>query len=109
LSSEDLLIFFLAFEIQSLGFYVLTGLKRYSNSSVTAALNYFFYGALFSCFFLLAITLLYFFTGSTSLFEIHSLLISLPSNDSFSAVLVICIWFSIFVVFFKLAVFPFHF
>ena len=48
ISSYDLITMYLAIELQSLCFYIVTNLKFYSNFSIEAGLKYFILGALSS-------------------------------------------------------------
>jgi len=47
-SATNFFVIYLALELQSLGFYVLAGLKRYSNLSIEASLKYFIFGSVAS-------------------------------------------------------------
>lgn len=65
-SSNDLLSFYLAVELQSLSFYILAALKRDSNLSTEASLKYFVLGAVSSAFLLFGFALLFGFSGLTN-------------------------------------------
>jgi len=65
ISAHDLITFYLALELQSLGSYVLAAIKRRSIFSTEAAVKYFVLGALSSGFLLLGASLIYGFTGTT--------------------------------------------
>jgi len=75
ISSYDLIMVYLALELQSLSLYILASLKRNSEFSTEAGLKYFILGALSSGIFLFGCSLIYGFTGSTS-FEILNILLS---------------------------------
>jgi len=108
-SSFDFFFSYLAIEIQSFCFYVLSSLKRTSEFSTEAGLKYFILGAFSSGFYLFGISLVYGFTGNTSfnfLFEVF--------NPSFHDVFIlnflkISIFFLLFGILFKIASAPFHF
>jgi len=104
-SSFDLLSLYLAIEMQSLCFYVLSASKRDSSFSTEAGLKYFIIGSFSSGLLLLGISFLYGYTGTTH-FENFSLLFSetnspLPLIEK--ALLCIIIAF-----FFKIGASPFH-
>jgi NADH-quinone oxidoreductase subunit N len=65
ISSNDLIMLYLAVELLSLAFYVLAGIKRDSQHSTEAALKYFLLGALSSGLLLFGMGLVYAFTGET--------------------------------------------
>ena len=67
MSSGDMISLFLALELQSYGLYILCTLYRDSELATSGGLTYFLLGGLSSCFVLLATTLLYSNSGSTSL------------------------------------------
>jgi NADH-quinone oxidoreductase subunit N len=66
IASFDLITMYLAIELQSLCFYILTNIKFYSNFSIEAGLKYFILGALSSGILLFGMSLLYGFTGLTN-------------------------------------------
>jgi NADH-quinone oxidoreductase subunit N len=70
ISSYDLVTMYLAIELQSLCFYVVTNLKFYSNFSIEAGLKYFILGALSSGILLFGSSLLYGFTGLTNFLDL---------------------------------------
>lgn len=51
-SAKNLFLLYLGLELQALGFYILAGLKRYSNLSIEAALKYFIYSSVASAIYL---------------------------------------------------------
>jgi proton-translocating NADH-quinone oxidoreductase chain N len=61
---------YLAIELQSLCFYIITNLKFYSNFSIEAGLKYFILGALSSGLLLFGSSLLYGFTGLTNFLDL---------------------------------------
>jgi len=52
LSAADFFLVYLALELQGLAFYILIGLKRYSNLAIESALKYFIFGSLASAIYL---------------------------------------------------------
>lgn len=72
-SSADLISLYLGIEFQSLCFYVLAASKRDSEFSTEAGLKYFLLGAFSSGLLLFGFSLIYGFTGITSLSELSSL------------------------------------
>lgn len=66
LSSSDLVTVFLCIELQSYGLYIISTIYRNSELATSAGLTYFLLGGLSSCFILLALSLLYANTATTS-------------------------------------------
>jgi NADH-quinone oxidoreductase subunit N len=66
-AANDLIVLFLAFEIMSVGVYVLAGLLKREVRSTEAALKYFLLGAFATAFLLYGIAFFYGATGSTRL------------------------------------------
>ena len=64
--SNNLMVMYLAIELQSLSLYVLAAIKRDSLLSAESGVKYFVLGALSSGILLYGFTLIYGFTGSTS-------------------------------------------
>ncbi len=100
-SSNDLISFYLALELQSLASYVLSALLRTSVFSTEAAVKYFILGALSSGILLLGGSLIYGFCGTTNFNDIH--LIS--SNYGIPHIGFLFVYISLL---FKLAAVPFH-
>jgi len=69
ISSFDLITMYLAIELQSLCFYIITCLKVFSNFSVESGLKYFILGAFSSGLLLFGSSLLYGFTGTTNFLD----------------------------------------
>ena len=63
-SSNDLILAYLAIELQSVAFYIMAAFKKNSNYSVESGLKYFIIGSLSSAFFLFGSSLIYGCTGS---------------------------------------------
>jgi NADH:ubiquinone oxidoreductase subunit 2 (subunit N) len=104
--SKNLFIFFLAIEIQTLCFYILASLKRYSNFSTEAGIKYFLFGAFSSSLLLFGISLLYGLFGTLDIYYIFFIL------NYYSFFYSILLFFSFFFLFcglmFKLGAAPFH-
>jgi NADH-quinone oxidoreductase subunit N len=66
-SSQDLLMFFISFELLSLPLYMLCSFRRYHSASAEAGLKYFINGALSSAVLLYGISWIYGAAGSTHL------------------------------------------
>lgn len=65
--ANDLMLLFVALEVMSLGFYVLSALRRDNQASVESGFKYFVMGAFASGILLYGISLLYGATGTTTL------------------------------------------
>ena len=71
MSTSDLISIFLSIELQSYGLYLLCTLYRDSELATSGGLTYFLLGGLSSCFILLATSLLYSNSGTTSLESLY--------------------------------------
>jgi NADH-quinone oxidoreductase subunit N len=96
---------YLAVELLSLSFYVLSGLKKGSQHSTEASLKYFLLGALSSGLLLFGMCLIYAFTGELNFVNISEFL---WYNDGSSLEIVIGAAFIVIAILFKLAAAPFH-
>ena len=65
-SSNDLITAYLAIELQSVAFYIMSAFKRSSSYSIESGLKYFIIGSLSSAFFLFGSSIVYGCTGSLS-------------------------------------------
>jgi len=110
ISSYDLIIAYIAIEMQSLSFYVLAAFKRNSAFSTEAGLKYFILGAFSSSLILFGSSLIYGFTGTTNFGDLSSILIGVNSINvlSGSRILEVAIIFLGVGLLFKLAAAPFH-
>ena len=111
-SSNDLLIAYLAIELQSIAFYIMAAFKKKSNYSIESGLKYFIVGSLSSTFFLFGSSLIYGCVGSLNLNDLNMFLsLSILNNFLFDKLNIIYIGFIILCIslFIKLAVAPFHF
>jgi NADH:ubiquinone oxidoreductase subunit 2 (subunit N) len=73
LAANDFATIFLALELQSLSFYILSGFKKDTIFSVENGLKYFLLGSLSSSYFLLGWNLLYGFSGLSLISNFHIL------------------------------------
>lgn len=114
--NSDLILLFLAIELQSYGLYLISTIFKDSENSTKAGLTYFLLGGFSSCIILLGLALLYVNFGSTSLesiYIIHDLfnvsvneyLFYLNSNYYLYIILVILTVGLLF----KISAAPFHF
>jgi len=129
LDVDDLLLFYLTMETQTLCFYVLASINRGNIFSIEAGLKYFISGAFMSAVFLLGVSLIYGCFGTINLTDLRVLL-SIPffyenflsiDNMLISNTLVngedfLLVYLGLFgillviaTLLFKLAAFPFHF
>ena len=81
--SDDLLTAYLAIELQSLAFYVLSAFKRNSNYSVESGIKYFILGSFSTIIFLFGSNLIYGLSGSISIIDFKDLFIWIFSANSF--------------------------
>lgn len=103
-SSEDLLMIFIALELTSLSLYILTAFNKRKAKSAEAALKYFLFGGMAAAFTLFGISLLYGLSGSTNLGQIAGA-IKGPKLDPLLALAIVMtlVGFA-----FKVAAVPFH-
>jgi NADH-quinone oxidoreductase subunit N len=105
ISSENLLVIFIALELLSVPAYVLTAFNKASLSSAEAALKYFLFGSVAAASTLFGISLLYGLTGELQLAAIAEKLAAQPIEPVCYAALVMTLaGFA-----FKVAAAPFHF
>jgi NADH-quinone oxidoreductase subunit N len=102
--SNDLLLVYLAVELQSLCFYAIIGLNCYSELAIEASLKYFLIGALASCLLLFGFSLIYFGYGTT-LFDNLFLLSYSTVYFSYNSLGIILVLIAFLI---KLGVAPFH-
>ena len=100
--SNDLLLFYLAVELQSLSFYVLATFNRNSEYNAEAGLKYFILGALSSGLLLLGFTLIYISFGTIFFDDFLKINDFNDSLDSWA------IFFIFIALLFKIGAFPFH-
>ncbi len=102
-ASNDLVSLFLGLELISIPTYILLGITKGDNAGAEATIKYFLLSAFASCFFLLGVSYLYGFSGSTNLQVIQSSYASGGKLVSFAVVLVMC------GLAFRITAVPFHF
>jgi len=108
ISSNDLIVFYMGLELQSLSLYVLASFNTKNLLSSESGVKYFIIGALSSGILLYGLSIIYAFTNATDFYEISkSINLSLENNENFlilnvGFVLILC------GLFFKIAVVPFH-
>ena len=105
ISSKNLMIMYLAIELQSLSLYVLASIKRNSIESAESGVKYFILGALSSGILLYGFSLVYGFTGHTSFDGISQ---SLTQLESLPIGLVFGLVFVLVGLAFKVSAVPFH-
>ena len=102
LSSNDLILFYLGLELQSLSLYILASIDRDNLRSSESGIKYFVLSALSSGLLLYGCSLLYGFTGSTN-FDLISAQLNLDSTGAIFAVVFILVGLA-----FKISAVPFH-
>jgi NADH-quinone oxidoreductase subunit N len=104
-SADDLIWLFLALELTSLPTYIMVAISREEDTSLEAAVKYFFLGALGAAIFLYGFALLYGATGTTNLSEIAEVF----ANDGISSIGMMGLLVAVIGVSFKIAAVPMHF
>jgi len=103
-SSENLLMMFVALELASLSLYILVGFNKHCAKSSEAALKYFLFGGMSAAFMLFGLSLLYGLSGSLELDGIAKSLQHQGADPlTLAAMVMVLIGFG-----FKVAVVPFH-
>ena len=102
LSSNDLILFYLGLELQSLSLYILASIDRDNLRSSESGIKYFVLSALSSGLLLYGCSLLYGFTGSTN-FDLISAQLNQDSTGAIFAVVFILVGLA-----FKISAVPFH-
>lgn len=108
-SANDFIVLFLAIELQSFCFYILSALKKYSNLSIEASLKYFIQGSFASAMLLFGISLIYGYFGSVTFSTIHTLIFFTDTFGSHDYLFILGFLFITVGILFKLGVVPFHF
>ena len=109
ISANDFIVLYLAIELQSFCFYILSALKKYSNLSIEAALKYFIQGSFSSAMLLFGISLIYGYFGSVNFNDINTLIFSDIILNSFDHIFIFGFLFITVGILFKMGVVPFHF
>ena len=105
ISSKNLMVMYLAIELQSLSLYVVASIKRNSIESAESGVKYFVLGALSSGILLYGFSLIYGFTGHTSFDVIYLTLLQL---DKLPIGLIFGLVFVLVGLAFKISAVPFH-
>ena len=105
ISSKNLMMMYLAIELQSLSLYVVASIKRNSLESAESGVKYFILGALSSGILLYGFSLVYGFTGQTNFDGIY---ISLSQLNKLPIGLVFGLVFILVGLAFKVSAVPFH-
>lgn len=105
-SSTNLLLMYLAFEVTSISSYVLAGFTKRERRSAEASMKYIIYGAVSSGIMLYGLSLLIGVTGSTDIYAINAALADGIGQDLILNVSIVMILVGMG---FKIAVVPFHF
>ena len=101
-SSNDLILFYLGLELQSLSLYILAAIDRDNIRSTEAGIKYFVLSALSSGLLLYGFSLLYGFTGSTN-FDLIARQLNSENTGAIFAVVFVLVGLS-----FKISAVPFH-
>lgn len=110
-SSNHFITLYLAIELQSLSFYILTGSQKQSIFSIEAALKYFILGSIASSFILFGSSIIYMLIGSLNFSNIQLLLLNINflKNINFLFGLFYGFTFIFAGLCFKIGAAPFHF
>nr|YP_003734840.1 NADH dehydrogenase subunit 2 [Globisporangium ultimum]ACZ43875.1 NADH dehydrogenase subunit 2 [Globisporangium ultimum]ACZ44457.1 NADH dehydrogenase subunit 2 [Globisporangium ultimum] len=111
ISSNHFITLYLAIELQSLSFYILTASQKKSILSVEGALKYFILGSIASGFILFGSSILYVITGSLNFNNIFLLLSNVNYIENIDLLLGILygLIFIVIGILFKIGAAPFHF
>ena len=111
ISSNHFITLYLAIELQSLSFYILTASQKKSVLSVEASLKYFILGSIASSFILFGCSLLYNITGSLNFNHIFLVLsnINFLENNEILLSIIYSVIFIFIGILFKIGAAPFHF
>ncbi len=104
-SSTNLLMMYLAFEMTSISSYVLVGFTKKSIRSAESSVKYIIFGSVSSGILIYGISLIYGLTGSLNIFEIGAAMSAMESTPVFSMALLMVVTG----IGFKIAIVPFHF
>ncbi len=103
-SCNNMLLLYMAIEIQSLCFYVFPALRKISNLSIEASIKYYIYSITSTVIFLIGLSFIYGSFGTVNFSEL-SLLLPGATND---LTLNVSLFFVSVLILFKLAIFPSH-
>ncbi len=106
--AADLIMVFVALETTSIPLYILAGFKRSDTRSAESGMKYFLFGSFASALLLYGLSLLYGFTGQTSLYQLASYFGTQAFADNpiplLGAMVLVVVGFG-----FKISMVPFHF
>lgn len=102
---NDLILTFLGIELQSLCFYILVGFRKNSNLGIEAAFKYFILSSYSNMISLFGVSLIYGFFGTTKLKDIKIIMETSEPNS----LLILGVLLLFVAIFFKLAIFLFHY
>ncbi|WP_339045649.1 NADH-quinone oxidoreductase subunit N [Candidatus Mesenet endosymbiont of Agriotes lineatus] len=105
IGANDLISFYLAFELQSITLYVLACFERKSVYSSEAGVKYFTLGALSSCIMLYGMSLIYGYTGKTNFTD---LTVFFSNYETLSLGAVLGAMLILLSICFKISIAPFH-
>lgn len=110
-SSYNFITLYLAVELQSLSFYILTASKKKSPLAIEASLKYFILGSIASSFILFGSSLIYGITNSLNLGNIYLILSNIFFLENINLIIGILngFLFILIGIFFKMGAAPFHF
>lgn len=103
-SAGDFITLYVALELMTISFYVLTGFKHNDGKSAEAGIKYLFLGSLSSAILLYGLSLLYGMTQTTTLVEVAKILVNTPINFG----LLVSLIFIVAGFGFKISLVPFH-
>ena len=104
-SSTNLLMMYLAFEMTSISSYVLVGFTKKSIRSAESSIKYIIFGSVSSGIMIYGVSLIYGMTGTLNMFEIGAAMGVMESTSVFSMALLMIVAG----IGFKIAIVPFHF
>lgn len=107
-SSNDLLTFYIALELQSLALYVLVAINRDSEKATEAGVKYFVLGAMASGIILFGISLIYGFAGTTNIVELITQINNADVVSKTSPAVIFGLVLILSGLFFKLSAVPMH-
>lgn len=105
ITANDLISFYLTFELQSITLYVLACFERKSVYSSEAGVKYFTLGALSSCIMLYGMSLIYGYTGKTNFSD---LAVFFSNYETLSLAVILGIMLILLSICFKISIAPFH-
>jgi NADH-quinone oxidoreductase subunit N len=104
-SSTNLLMMYLSFEMASISSYVLVGFTKKSIRSAESSIKYIIFGSVSSGILIYGMSLIYGMTGTLNIFEIGAAMSAMESTSVFSMALLMIVTG----IGFKIAIVPFHF